>query len=190
MPFVNGYLIEHQHLQIVEIIPPESALQKGFVDVFDGLGVDMQVFGHVLDSKHFTQVVNVSSHPVCNMLTGIGKGQLLNTNAAAFVTPYLTVIDLQKNLDVCDIEVSNQPDMIFGMHRFSDASALMAKRIISHIRPNKDTCRGCVFMMNVLFKNFHSGKRKILCYTKSGHCATPFFTQVPLDKELTYRKAA
>jgi hypothetical protein len=124
------------------------------------------------------------------MLAGICESQLFNADAAAFVAPYLTVIDLQKDLGVCDIEVPNQPDMIFGMHRFSDTSALMTERIVSHIRLDKDAGRGCVFVMNVLFSNFHSGKGKILCYTKSGHCATPFFTQVPFDKELTYRKAA
>jgi hypothetical protein len=148
------------------------------------------MLGNIFDSEHFAQFVNVPCQSVCHMLASIGKARQFNTYSATGIAPYFSVIDLQKNLGVCHIQVTNEPDMVFGMNRSSFAAALMAKRLISHIRFDINKRRRGVLMMNVLFDNLHSCKREIPCYTNSGHCATPFFTQVLFDRKLTYRKAA
>ena len=135
MPFMNVYLNEHHHPQIVETVPSEELLQKRspwrslvlarrFVKVFDVLRINIEMLCDVLSCEHIAQLLNVSVQPVCVMLPVVVKSQSFNAYAAAIAAPYFSVINLQKD----DVEFSNEPDVAFEMHRFGDASALMAKR--------------------------------------------------------------
>jgi len=143
-----------------------------------------------MDGHDFTEFVNVTSKPMSNSLGGIGKTELFNSDSVAVIAPDFAVINMKPDLAFGYVQIPNHAKMPIRMHSAGLLAALMADRAVPSVRGQLYKGRTGIFMVNRLFCNFYSHKREILCYTKTGHCATPFMLQVLMGKKLISRKAA
>jgi len=168
----------------------KAFLKKGLVNRLDGLWVKIKVFCDIMDGQHLAKFVNVLRHPVCHPFGSIDKTEMFDSCPIAVVAPDFAVFNLKPDLGFCHIQVANKAVMAVRMNRSRRRLAMMTQRTISKIGGYPNHRRVSFFAMNRLFCNFHSHKREILCYTKLGHCATPFVLQVTFSKELISRKVA
>jgi len=120
----------------------------------------------------------------------IGKTELLDSCAATIVAPDFAVFNLQPELGTGHVQIPKKASVPPGMNSCNRQTTGMTERTISFVRLKLDQCRAGIFMMNILACNFYSHKREIPCYTKTGHCVTPFVLQVTFAKELILQKAA
>jgi len=125
-----------------------------------------------------------------NSLGRISEAEMLNPDTVAIIAPNFTVFNFKPDLGTSHAEVTDMPVMSLRMHSSCRTIAVMADWAIAKIGAQFYQSRIGLIAMNILFDNFHSHKGQIPCYTKIGHCATPFMLQVPVRKKLIARKTA
>lgn len=163
-------------------------LQKRLVNSLDRFGVKVKMVCDILNGHNLAKTVNVSCQPMSDPPRGIGKTELFDFCSTAIVASDFPVLNLKPNLGTGHVQVAKMASMPLRVNSSRVKSALVAARPIPQIGGQFNQCRTGIFAMNSLVDNFNLRKRKILCYTKFGHCATPFVLQVIFSKELISRK--
>ena len=118
------------------------------------------------------------------------EDKLLVADEFLHCKPYFAVFNIQPDLRLSQIQISQVASMTLRMNGGSRRTASMTKGTIPKIGNHPNQGRITRLTMNRLFCDFYLHKWKILCYTKSWHCAIPFVLQVPVRKKLILRKAA
>ena len=73
---LQGDFIDGQDTQAGIIRLAEFSLNENLIDRFDGLGIQLQVTGYVLNGHDLTKLIDILSQPEGNAFVGIGKAEL------------------------------------------------------------------------------------------------------------------
>jgi hypothetical protein len=76
MPLADGDLVDGDLLELVQLGFAETALQRAGLDLLDGVPADMQVLGHVLDSRAPGQFQDVTLEGAGVVFLGVGEADL------------------------------------------------------------------------------------------------------------------
>jgi len=130
------------------------------------------MIGHILDRQHLAEFVDVKSQPFCDPLAGGEKLQVFDYNPPAVHTDNLSVMALHPDSKGAKIQVSDPPlDMAVDPSRWMSTATANSEK--TFVGTDIDPSCSCV-LSDGLMDNLDSTKRKIICYTHSGHRRPPW----------------
>jgi len=167
----DGNLVDRQDPDSASVDLPILEFQEVFVDPSDSLPVQTQMIGHFLDRHHLAEFVDVKSQAFCDPPAGSEEVQVFDNNPSAVETDNLAVMAFQPDSKGGYIQVAN-PSLnmaVDPVRRMPTATANREKTFVgTDIDPNCSS-----LLSDGLMDDLDSTKRKIICYTHSGHRRPP-----------------